>query len=485
MLATRYITRIISLTILALMLNGCKKDFLDIIPRGYLIAQKTSDYDLMLNDASTLSELSTVPYVMMSDELAAADNFFFSDTRLTDQKAFKWDDDLYLPTVARSEFVVLNQQLYIYNKIINEVMTSNEGGDLQKKAIRAEALGGRAYTYFMLANFYGKPYNSSTSATDLGTPLTKIADVTQTKFTRATVKEMYDQVISDLNEAIPDLPPIVSNRIRMSKAAGEALLGKVYVFMARFEDALPLLNAAINDLQNATTLVGLYDLNKELTAGGVFYPIDQSVGPPRSNAYRDKEIVYLKRVTNQYYFLLSAAILSPETVALFSKQDQRLLFTTPYPLSSSKAYPLGMVRAYGKGYSNLGINVADIYLLKAECSARLGDLGSASTALLAFRKTRMPATAAIIPQAITNDKILLTKFILDERIREFAMNGDRWFDMRRLSVDLDYKDTIGKTHRVYNENGNVVETYTLRPERLTLRIPLYVMAANPEMPQNP
>ncbi|KAF5273719.1 hypothetical protein FQR65_LT17115 [Abscondita terminalis] len=50
------------------------------------------------------------------------------------------------------------------------------------------------------------PYNAATAATDLGAPLIKEADISQTQFTRATVQEMYDSMISDLSEAIPNLP---------------------------------------------------------------------------------------------------------------------------------------------------------------------------------------------------------------------------------------------------------------------------------------
>ncbi|MEE1944195.1 RagB/SusD family nutrient uptake outer membrane protein [Pedobacter sp. KR3-3] len=477
--------KIIYLLCCGMLLIACKKKFLDIDPKGYLIAQKTEDYDLILNDVSTLAEISSVSTVLMSDELATSAFYFESDTRLLDQNAFKWADDLYTVTAPRSEFFVLSQQLYLYNKVINEVLDSEGDNMAQKKMLRAEALAGRAYIYFMLVNFYGKPYQAVTAASDLGVPLLKIADATQTKFTRASVQEAYDQILADLNEAMPDLPAKVSSRVRMSKAAGEALLGKVYMFMGSFDKALPWLDRAVADLQNASVAVGLYDFNKELLAGGVWYPINSFTGPPRSDAYKDKEILYLKRATNQYYYLLSAMVVNPQTMALFGANDQRLKFLSPYPLAVAQSYPLGMRRAYGKGYSNFGIGVADIYLLRAECRSRMGDIGTAATELLEFRKNRMPAAAAVIPASATANKVALTKFILEERIREFAVDGARWFDMRRLSVDPEYAATVGKSHQVYDDNGNVVASYALKPERFTLRLPLYILAANPAMPQNP
>ena len=468
--------RIAFLLFFGLILISCKKDFLDIDPKGYLIANQVSHYDAMLNDGAIVGQ---IPHILMSDELAGFGSDFYGSTLPFDQNAFKWADDIYLISNERSEFAILSEQLYIYNKVINEVIDAEGGSDQQKRSLRAEALASRAYTFFMLVNLYGKPYNSATSATDLGIPLVKIADVTQNKFTRASVQETYAQIISDLNEAIPNLPLTVTSRIRMSKAAAEALLGKVYVFIGRFEQALPLLNAAITDLQGASIAVGLYDFKKELAVNGAFYP-----EPSRVNTSADKEIVYTKTIVNLYSLVWSGVVLSPATINLFGNNDLRREFLSPYT-SSMQMYPLGMLKVTGKSYSNAGINVPDIYLLRSECRSRLGDTQMATTELESFRKNRMPDADAIIPTAISNDKIALTKFILDERIREFAFSGDRWFDMRRLSVDPDYKHTIGTTHRIYDENGNISATFNLKPERLTLRIPLYIMTTNPGMPQNP
>ena len=78
----------------------------------------------------------------------------------------------------------------------------------------------------------------------------------------------------------------------------------------------------------------------------------------------------------------------------------------------------------------------------------------------------------------------MIRFVIDERQREFAMTGYRWFDIRRLSTNRLYE---GKTytHVIYGTDGKVVETYTLTPDRMTLRFPLKLMAQNPSMPNNP
>lgn len=471
-----------TLLLLGCLPLSCKKDFLDIEPKGYLIAGQVSDYDAMLNSGFSLG----VPCLfMLGDEIAALVTPFEATSSRFEKNAFKWLDDIYLPTDELTDYDRFNNQLYVYNKIINEVMGATGGTDQQKRSIRAEALASRAYIYLMLVNLYAKPYYRSTANTDLGIPLVKDADVTQTKFIWATIQQTYDQLIEDLNLAIPNLPQKVSNRIRMSSAAAKTLLAKAYVFMGKFELALPLLDATIKELQGASIAVGLYNFNKELAASGAFYPINVDTGPARNILLNDQEIIYLKTGLNFYNYIYNGFILHRQTVDLFGPNDLRRKFMTPYAIFSSKLLPLGMMRAYGKGYSNLGVNVPDMYLLRAECRARLGEIGTAAQELFDFRQMRMPMADAIVPTAVAANKNALIQFILDERIREFALNGDRWFDMRRLSVDPEFAHTVGKNHYIYDENGQVTATYNLKPERLTLRIPLYIMAANPTMPQNP
>lgn len=475
---------------LTVFLSSCKKDFLEVVPKGVAIATTTADYQLLLNDP-TINALTYASQILMSDELAGYQPSYglgIGFGTLEDQKAFEYEDDIYLPTANSSELTQLERSLYTYNKVINEVMESKDGSDSQKKSLRAEALASRAWVHFTLVNYYGKPYNATTSATDLGVPLVTVNDVTQTVFSRATVQETYDLIIEDLTTAIPDLPVQIVSRNRMSRAAGEALLGKVYVYMQQFDRALPLLSSSISHLSNATIPVGLYDFNTVFVPDGAFFPINPFTGPNRFNMDVDQEVLYRKTFLNLYSYILSGTPINPQTAALYQTEDLRLNFFTNQPFPpTGLSYPLGMKRCYGK-YNNMGINIPDIYLLKAECESRVGSLNVAVNDAVTFRKMRMKTetpNAADIPSNIASDRELLTKFILEERIREFATTGERWWDMRRLSVDNTYKSTVNMVHHVYDQAGNIVQSFPLKEERLTFRFPQYIKAANPEMEQNP
>lgn len=472
-------------TALILLMFGagsCSKSFLEITPKGNLIAQKISDYDLLFNSNDLLIVSSTgMGQVPMGDEVAGYEPLFVGATLQT-QRYFRWEDVIYEPDQDANEMLAPMKSIYICNKIINEVMEAEGGTEQQKKSLRAEAIANRAWNYFWLINFYGKPYSSS-SSTDPGFPIIKVADITATSFTRASVQEVYDFIIDDLKTAIPDLPVQITSRLRMSRAAAEAILGKVYVFMGKYQEAKPLFESALQHLTNAQVPVNLYDYNKEFATGGDFLPIGL-FGPKYPLIPSIKEVVFGKQFINNWAFTNAEILMKPETRALYTSGDLRLKFFSNMPYPVGAQFPLGMLRRKGPILDLVGMQLPDIYLLLAECNARLNDLPAAKTVLETLRKDRMPEADAMVPDSIAADQQALITFILDERIREFAIQGYRWFDMRRLSVDRQFSNTVGHTHVIYDASGNITETYTLKPERLVLRFPEKVINQNPGMQNN-
>jgi hypothetical protein len=176
--------------------------------------------------------------------------------------------------------------------------------------------------------------------------------------------------------------------------------------------------------------------------------------------------------------------MSPQTAQLYTTSDKRLNYFTTKPYGVTTAYPLaGALRRNGPAALPNGMTIAELYLLRAEVAARLGDTTTAIASLKTLRVKRMSASDAnAIPVGMT--QLQLIQFVLNERLREFALQGYRWFDMRRLSVDPLFSSTT-YTHKLYNTSGVLSSTFTLRPERFTLQLPSSVIAQNPGMENNP
>ena len=115
--------------------------------------------------------------------------------------------------------------------------------------IKGEVLFARAITYYELVRNFGLPYNSG-SASDPGVPiiLTGTSDVSdaQVGSTRATVSEVFSQIVSDLEDAETLLPAAAAFE-RVSMYSAKAFLARVYLTMKDYTNANNYANDVIDN----------------------------------------------------------------------------------------------------------------------------------------------------------------------------------------------------------------------------------------------
>jgi len=466
--------------LMTMVLSACKKEFLEVVPKGQLVAQTTDDYDKILNSPDIYLYSFAGGWqsmVLMGDDVSAEGSYFNSASPMS-QNAFKYAGDIFRAQDNTFDIKQYLSNLYVVNKVINEIDGSTGGSPTQKNVLKAEALANRAWIYFQLINIYAKPYNRATAAQDLGFPIIKVANINLGPHSRSTVAEVYEFIINDFREAISALP--IDNKFaqRFSKPAAEGLLAKVYLFMGRNAEALALFNSSMADAAAQKNPARLYDYNIEFVANN----------SPGINYDDVTESVLAKTFYNGPYsgneFGNDFIVLSPKAQALFLASDLRLNFYGPYfPYSTPN--PSGRLSKYAVNYSKFGLQLSELYLLRAEANARLGNLSAAVSDLRFLREHRMPTGDAAVPSQATVSKESLIRFIMQERTREFAAEGYRWFDMRRCSIDPVF---AGETyiHIIYNDSTSTnITSIPLPAERLTLRLPPIIMNANPDFTNNP
>ena len=120
-----------------------------------------------------------------------------------------------------------------------------------------------------------------------------------------------------------------------------------------------------------------------------------------------------------------------------------LRFFSPFMLRTTFGWTNILLKRMKKGFrknKKAGSNnylctfrVGEIYLTAAEAAARLGELSQARTRLLELMRKRYAPEAYEAKSVVVNamDKEALVQEILDERARELAFEGHRWFDLRR------------------------------------------------------
>ncbi|WP_418360334.1 RagB/SusD family nutrient uptake outer membrane protein [Sphingobacterium detergens] len=450
---------------------SCGKGFLEVEPKGSLIATKTAEYENMFYNSQSVG--FDAPALILGDDATVLDSYFAASP-ITLQRFFRYQADVYEPEASADELIIPIRNIYLYNKIINEVMNS-EGGTLESKnSIQAEAKASRAFLNLYLINYYGKPYQTSSASTDPGVPLVTKADVAQNSFTRATVQQVYDNMISDLKESIPLIPINVPNRLRMCKSAAELTLAKIYWFMGNYDQALLLIKQAKSHMPTSFESF-IYNYNQTYASGTWTV----------TSAIENRQSLFARTSTSFMTNNSNDMLLAPWVSKLYSKNDQRLKSFSGRPYLGTSAFPVeNLSRRIGPfgAQAPQGIYLPDVELMQAECEARAGNIEAATSIVTSFREKRMPADEAKVAVIEKNG---LIRFIVEERVREFALYGWRWFDMRRLSNDPLFKDQVYE-HKIYGaKEGKDIETIKLPTERLTLRFPIGVISRNPGMENNP
>ncbi|SEW25300.1 Starch-binding associating with outer membrane [Chitinophaga sp. YR573] len=144
----------------------------------------------------------------------------FSTPNITDQSGLNlYNNNL---NSLNTDIDTYSKALYAAINVANNTIywaTKVEGGTAATINIRvAEAKALRAYYYYLLVETFG----------DMPLVLTASTSVTLT-YTRTPEKDIYTQIIQDLNDAIAVLPVTTADFGRVTKGCAQHLLSKVYL----------------------------------------------------------------------------------------------------------------------------------------------------------------------------------------------------------------------------------------------------------------
>jgi len=440
---------LIYIGILSTLLTSCD-NYVDIKTEGKLIPEETVNYRYLLQGASTFNYAYSLVDVasddiVMRDDHATYFNQYFSGSAYYKPflQTYKWADEIIPVGEPDSGMNSLYSSLYTCNVIISEVMNSKNGTDAERLAIKGEAQVHRAFIFLNLINVFGKAYDPATSATDPGIPLLIQPTVTE-NITRASVKEVYDQIVKDLTEAIASgLKPVNTGRSVWfpSKASAYALLARTNLYMGNYAEALQNANAALA-LQN-----NLLNLEDYENAGDYGWP----------RTFQDSENILAKE-SNSYMYSPTLLSLSDDLLNSFDTNDLRYqLYTrsindmTYGSLTEGRAYSKELLSGDGR---NAGPTVPEMYVTKAECEARAGEAGAAMNTINTLRKKRFkPADYTDLTAVDANDALI--KVLAERRKELMGRGGFRWADLKRLNKDPRFAKTI--THKY------LTETFTIEP----------------------
>lgn len=388
-------------------------------------------------------------------------------------------------TADNANWDFLYQRINTMNILLHEMeenITLNTEQD-QKDAIRlkGECLFLRGQFYLMLVNMYAKAYAPSTAATELGVPLKLTYYVEHdkdkdTQFKRASVAEVYSQIVKDLKESVACFTesPQTKGFYRASKGAALLLLSRVYLYMQDWENAeltAKELLAENNALLNFESIVEEGYAISESSPEILFSQGALSLASDFSGAGGDfcvsKDLYNLYDTTDYRKEIYFGKSVSSDSVSL------------------NRKYKMGLQRSRVSDVFTL--RTAEGYLNAAEACAMQGDATGASDWLNQLRRKRVMNYVDVQYGA---DEVI--DQVRTERRKELCLEGHRWFDLRRYAVceKAPMKKVIERVYAVYDWDGRnefmYAEVYELQKDdpAYVFAIPKSVLEFDTGMPDN-
>lgn len=485
---------IILVLINGILFTSCE-EFLDLTP----ISEETSG-----NAYETTNQIEAALVgayeSFQSSEYYVWDNLLFQDVR-SDNNYAGGDN----PEIFQIDFLEINPNhtrifthwSNIYNAISKanlvmervETITDPTLTEERRMQIKGEALFLRAYHYFTLVKMFG------------GVPLitnpTTSLNPEDVNIPRASVTEVYEQIIADLELALALLPDVYGNDASVNKAratsgAANALAAKVIMQSPNpnYNEVLEHITA----IENSAANYRLIDYN-QLFDGNNY-----------NNAESIIEVQYLGGNEGNFgpQLLLPPSISgdawrkfvtpSVDVVNAFDsegdniRKNASILFETVnwvdeyWGNTAGSSIPFGYKMKNANGFASADrqylLRFGDIVLLKAEA---LNELGQTAAAVAEVNKIRNRVSLPNLTPAQQSSQEILRNTILKERRLELFLEGHRWDDLVRNNQII---STMNNLVEIDLRTGNPVN-YNMTQAKILLPIPQQELDRNPALTQNP
>ena len=450
---------------LVLLAVSCQKTYLAAPTNKALLVPKTlNDFQALLNNEPVFNITPALGVTCCDDYYTTSDGLQSYITS-AERNSYTWAPDIFQGT-PDDDWNIPYQQVFYANVILEGLQrvayTPADSANYNK--IKGSALFYRAHAYYQLAQLFAAPYSAAYLQSP-GVPIRTAVDV-KARSVRGTVKQTYEQVFADLDAAERLLPVQTAFKTRPSKIAVLGMKARVYQTMQDYGKAKLYADSCLA-LNNR-----LVDYN---TLDSTSYqPMPSPLSPGND------EVIYYSELIN--YSFIAGNPLTIVDSGLYRSYDNNDLRKAMFFIDNGNGIGQYNFRGTYCGSSFVssgifgGLATDEVYLIRAECEARLGDVNGAIADLNALLKTRWK-TGTFIPFTASGAKSALAQ-ILAERRKELFSRALRWTDLRRLNQDAEYAVTL---KRVLND-----QTYSLPPgsKLYTLPIPPDEVSAS-GIPQNP
>ncbi|MEI5985822.1 RagB/SusD family nutrient uptake outer membrane protein [Sphingobacterium sp. PU5-4] len=436
----------------ALLISGCKKDFLQKDPTGSI--GPTIIFSTTKNALTAINGMHRYMYSQWHSNQAAggqSGNMIYTEVLGDDfvmtGAANGWFNSEYKWNSHRNEtasILLFNYGFYYAlignaNEIIANIDAA-EGPQEEKDFIKGQALTYRAWSYYQMVQLFGKRYVKGGDNSSMGMSL--VLEKTEGAVPRNTVEETYDQINKDLDAAIelfktatprPNVSHLNSNVAKGIKARVALTQQNYDIAAAMAKEArqgYTLMTAAqyLNNFVDVNNPEWIWGIEHREDQPLYFYSFYAYVGNFSSTNTRGNP----KAINSLLYDKISATDIRKKLWDPTAKE-------AGFPVASGGVRQPYMTRKFtlpNPGNSNgdlMFMRAAEMYLIEAEALARTaGREAEAKQVLFDLVKTRDAAYTLS-----TNTGAALIEEILVQRRVELWAEGFRFYDLKRLNLPLD------------------------------------------------
>ena len=326
------------------------------------------------------------------------------------------------------------------------------------RQILGQALLIRAMVHFDMVRVYAQPYNYTSDASHIGIPVQTKAPGPDDNLARNTVKEVYDRILSDLNQAAQILTDEVATDVYYgSLQAVNAQLSRVYLYMENWQQALTYAQRAIGTqmLAQADDYINMYmNLNT-----------------------RGETILRLsgKDISGKLKGFYESECLPADTLlTLFDTDDIRLRLLRPRGVKRCIKYTATTIpNNQDKREDPILFRLSEMYLTASEAAWHLNNYTEARSYLKAVMERAVGTVKADAALAACTDAELL-ELILKERVKELCFEGHNFFDLTRRKQNMAREAATNAT----------IKRIDYPSKYFVLPIPRYELNANERMQPN-
>ncbi len=257
---------------------------------------------------------------------------------------------------------------------------------------------------------------------------------------RCGASEMLAFLKEDLCYAAEHLPESrPEEAARVTSMAAKALLAKVYLTFGEYAEAEKILSGIQTDSFYGLmpTAADVFDCGQKMNKEMIFVVYFNNANDSGHGAWWS--VSSLTDIKNP----------DPDFLTIYDGADNRLpLISTYHKVSSTNYLMLKWYTPFDAVYTTQvnsdfpHIRFADVVLMMAEA---LGQQGKIGDALPYLNRTRTRAGLPALTSADVSTKDQFIQALADERGREFALEGQRWYDLVRLGLAVDHFKSLGYT----------------------------------------